>query len=423
MTASVARSARPAWSATISLVGRSTPAAATRAASPPEGLTPSFAPRRATTWSAERRRCGRRRRSSTTSVSPAAAAMAASVGEGDGRVHRGRAVRRVSRGAGARAGAHDVAAARRAPADRRLTQAGWRTPHQRTTFRVRRRTAISATSWSSSARQVSQAEIGFASRPLEQAGLGEFGEHGGADRQDEHDPRREPCLSGRRDRVAVLPRRGLQREREVAQQRGQVAARVALQQDAGDHRVPGGRARAPAQPLEHELGPGAEAQGLARPCRARAPLRRGRRRRRSPAPRARRARPRARPRTRGRRRAPRRPATRGTAAFARARVTSPRPGRRRRRSPPRPLPPRTIRPPRAPRPRARRAAAARRSSASRPRARRARSARPLARSAAATRVRSTAASSSHAPTTAAAAAPNASTTAISGHARLQDNAE
>ena len=83
---------------------------------------------------------------------------------------------------------------------------------------------------------------GIGEQAREQPGLGELGEQRGADRQHEHDPRREARLRRGGDRVAVLARRGLERGREVAQQRREVAARVALEQDAGDDRVPGRRA-------------------------------------------------------------------------------------------------------------------------------------------------------------------------------------
>ena len=418
----VASSASPACSATISLVGRSIPAAAARAARPPEGLTPSLAPRRATARRGEPGRRGRRR---ARSVSPAAAASAARVARrivtraAQASPTAARAVRRGRASRGRRTGS---------PRGRgRALRRGRRSGRPRRsltgpTLRVRRRTATSAMSCRSSARQVSQAETGFVEQAVQEAGLGELGEDGRAAGQDEHDPRGEARLGGGRERVAVLARGGLEREREVAQQRGQVAARVALEQDAGDHRVPGGRARAAAQPLEHGLGRRAEAQrlrGLAElvPRGARA-----RRRRRPPARRGRRGRPRARRRTRARRPARTPPARPGTVAGARARAPSRSPGRRRRRRAPRPGRP-TSQP-----------AAASTAAASTPSRRRSatvgdtpsRPARTTGATArarrAATRVRSTAASSSHTPTTAAAAAPNASATAISGHLSPQSSA-
>ena len=159
-------SASPACSATISLVGRSIPAAATRARQAAGGVDAEL---RAELGDGAQGRAGDAERRRSMSVSPAAAATAA------------RVARRTSR-RGRRGRRRRAAAPEGAPAELRDTQRRWTHPRHRTTLRVRRRTATSAMSCSSSARQVSQAEIGFVSRPLQQAGLGELGEDGRADR-------------------------------------------------------------------------------------------------------------------------------------------------------------------------------------------------------------------------------------------------
>jgi demethylmenaquinone methyltransferase/2-methoxy-6-polyprenyl-1,4-benzoquinol methylase len=80
--------------------------------------------------------------------------------------------------------------------------------------------------------------------------LGELGEARGAHRQRGDDQRGEARLGGRRPRVGRDAGRVLERACEVAQQRGQIAARVPLQQDRGDERVVGRVPRALAQRLE-----------------------------------------------------------------------------------------------------------------------------------------------------------------------------
>ena len=72
--------------------------------------------------------------------------------------------------------------------------------------------------------------------------------------QADDEPGGEARLGGRRAGVALEPVARLERGGELAQQRGEVAAGVALEQDRGDERVPGARRRAGAEPLEHRLG-------------------------------------------------------------------------------------------------------------------------------------------------------------------------
>ena len=64
----------------------------------------------------------------------------------------------------------------------------------------------------------------------------------------------EAGLSRGRARVALLAGGGFEAGGQVAQEPGQVAARVSLQQDPGHQRVPGRAAARAAQPLEHRLG-------------------------------------------------------------------------------------------------------------------------------------------------------------------------
>ena len=211
------------------------------------------------------------------------------------------------------------------------------------------------------------------------AGVGQLGQHRRADGQQRDEPRREARLRGDAARVGLHARGLLEPAGDRAQQAGEVAAGVALEQDRGDDRVPRGRTRAGAQALEHVLGARAERQRAGRRAQLGAGGARARRPR--PPPPARRA-PRGRRRARrpvpGPRRAPRARARPASARAARGRAGRRRAGRPRRR--PRP---RRDRPPASRRPAAHRrrrapAAGARAASARGPRAAR----RPAARASA-----------------------------------------
>jgi len=76
----------------------------------------------------------------------------------------------------------------------------------------------------------------------------------------DHEPGREAGLGRGGARVALEAVRGLERRGEVAQERRQVAAGVALEQDGRDERVPGPAPGSQAQALEHRLRRLAEVQ-------------------------------------------------------------------------------------------------------------------------------------------------------------------
>src|SRR3954447_20021032 len=234
-TASPASTASAACSATTSATGRSSPAAATRAASPRGARMPTLAPTRATSGASPARL--RPGSESASSPSPAAAAAPAPPASSVDAVtaahprHRGRAAPRELLGAPSPEDAH------RQPAD----------AHERDDLEG----------------QGEAAEDGgerVAGEAHDEPGAGELGQERGADREDEHDPRREASLGDRRDRIAVLAGGGLERAGQVTQERREVAPRVALEQDAGDDRVPGRRGGAAAERLQHAGGRRAQAQ-------------------------------------------------------------------------------------------------------------------------------------------------------------------
>ena len=109
----------------------------------------------------------------------------------------------------------------------------------------------SAVSWSSTARTANQAESGFATSDAAKPGAASSARTAPAERQAEHEPGREARLRGRRAGVALRAVGRLAGRGELAQQRGEVAAGVALQQHRGGQRVPRVRARALAQAHEH----------------------------------------------------------------------------------------------------------------------------------------------------------------------------
>jgi hypothetical protein len=91
-------------------------------------------------------------------------------------------------------------------------------------------------------------------QPANQPGSGELAERGGSQWQAGDQPGGEASLRGGGAGVGVEARGGFQRGRQAAQQADEVAARVALEQDGGGERVPGGAARATAQPLQRNRG-------------------------------------------------------------------------------------------------------------------------------------------------------------------------
>ena len=106
--------------------------------------------------------------------------------------------------------------------------------------RASRSTREDAVSWSAAATPTSGATVG-GEQPARRPGLASSASTRRAERERGDEAGGEARLGGRRAGVVLDARRRLQRAGEVAQQPGEVAAGLALEQDRGDDRVPGRR--------------------------------------------------------------------------------------------------------------------------------------------------------------------------------------
>ena len=113
-----------------------------------------------------------------------------------------------------------------------------------------RATATIAIAWRTAAIATSQIESGWASRPATRPGSASSASAAAPGGEQQDEPCGEARLGGGGAGVAADPLGRLERGGLVPEQAGEVAARVALEQDAGDDRVPGRVGRTAAEGFE-----------------------------------------------------------------------------------------------------------------------------------------------------------------------------